>query len=267
MALEEYRKKRDFTKTPEPAGTVAKKKRPELFFCVQKHLASHLHYDFRLEHNGVLLSWAVPKGPSLNPKDKRLAMHVEDHPYDYGEFEGVIPEGYGAGIVMLWDEGTWTPEVDDVDAALKKGDLKFTLNGYKLKGSWVLVRTGGRYPGARGGGDGRSWLLIKHRDEWSGDLDITTFAPRSVKSDGDFADILGDKTPDIWRSNRPAKGGDTGVMFERIIAQAEKIKAANAGSEAHPRTSHEDTKARRSAKASKTTKASKAAKAKSKRAS
>jgi bifunctional non-homologous end joining protein LigD len=267
MALEEYRKKRDFTKTPEPAGTVAKKKRPELFFCVQKHLASHLHYDFRLEHNGVLLSWAVPKGPSLNPKDKRLAMHVEDHPYDYGEFEGVIPEGYGAGIVMLWDEGTWTPEADDVDAALKKGDLKFTLNGYKLKGSWVLVRTGGRYPGARGGGDGRSWLLIKHRDEWSGDLDITAFAPRSVKSDGDFADILGDKTPDIWRSNRPAKGGDTGAMFERIIAQAEKIKAINAGAQTQSKTSHEDTKARRPSKASKTTKASKAARSKRKRAS
>jgi bifunctional non-homologous end joining protein LigD len=263
MALEEYRKKRDFTKTPEPAGAVVKEKRPELFFCVQKHLASHLHYDFRLEHNGVLLSWAVPKGPSLNPRDKRLAMHVEDHPYDYGEFEGVIPEGYGAGIVMLWDEGTWAPEVDDVDAALKKGDLKFTLNGYKLKGSWVLVRTGGRYPGARAGGDGRSWLLIKHRDEWSGDLDITTFAPRSVKSDGDFADILGDKTPDIWRSNRPAKGGDTGAMFERIIAQAEKLKAVSET----PKTSHEDAKARRTSKAPKTQKASKAAKTRSKRAS
>src|SRR6266850_4340733 len=189
MALEEYRRKRDFKKTPEPPPKVAKKKTRELFFCVQKHLASHLHYDLRLEHNGVLLSWAVPKGPSLDPATKRLAMHVEDHPIEYGEFEGVIPEGYGAGIVMLWDRGTWTPEVDDVDAALKKGDLKFTLNGYKLKGSWVLVRTGGRYAGSRGG-EGRTWLLIKHRDEWSGDLDITEFAPRSVKSDGDFEDIL-----------------------------------------------------------------------------
>src|SRR5215471_4226045 len=223
MALEEYRKKRNFAKTPEPAGTVAKPGK-ERFFCVQKHLASHLHYDFRLEHNGVLLSWAVPKGPSLDPKTKRLAMHVEDHPRDYGDFEGVIPEGYGAGIVMLWDRGTWTPEVDDVDAALKKGDLKFSLNGYKLKGSWVLVRTGGRYPGARGGGD-RSWLLIKHRDDWSGDLDITEFAPKSVKSGGDFEDILGADAPAIWITNRPAKGGDAGEMLAAIIEKAAKLKS------------------------------------------
>ena len=222
MALEEYKRKRDFTKTPEPEGKVAAKQE-ERFFCVQKHLASHLHYDFRLEHNGVLLSWAVPKGPSLDPKTKRLAMKVEDHPVAYGEFEGVIPEGYGAGIVMLWDRGTWTPEVDDVDAALKKGDLKFTLNGYKLKGSWVLVRTGGRYAGARGGGD-RSWLLIKHRDDWAGDVDITEFAPKSVKSDGEFPDILAQDNPEIWESNRPAKGGETGAMFEKIIARAMEMK-------------------------------------------
>jgi bifunctional non-homologous end joining protein LigD len=141
MVLEKYKQKRNFTSTPEPAGDVliaterAKKQKDskELFFCVQKHLASHLHYDFRLEHKGVLLSWAVPKGPSLDPKTKRLAMMVEDHPFEYGTFEGVIPSGYGAGIVMLWDQGTWTPQVDDVDAALKKGDLKFTLDGYKLK--------------------------------------------------------------------------------------------------------------------------------------
>src|SRR6185436_14857396 len=170
MALEEYRRKRDFSKTPEPPPEVPKQKSKERFFCVQKHLASHLHYDFRLEYGGVLLSWAVPKGPSLDPKVKRLAMHVEDHPVAYGDFEGVIPEGYGAGIVMLWDVGTWTPQVDDVEAALKKGDLKFTLSGYKLKGSWVLVRTSGRYAGSRGGGDGRSWLLIKHRDDWAGEL-------------------------------------------------------------------------------------------------
>jgi len=226
MALEEYKRKRNFSKTPEPEGKVAAK-HEERFFCVQKHLASHLHYDFRLEHNGVLLSWAVPKGPSLDPKTKRLAMMVEDHPVEYGEFEGVIPEGYGAGIVMLWDRGTWTPQVDDVDAALKKGDLKFTLNGYKLKGSWVLVRTGGRYAGARGGGD-RTWLLIKHRDEWSGDLDITEFAPRSVKSDGDFEDILAEGTPAVWTSNRPAKGGDAGAMLATIIERAAELKAKRA---------------------------------------
>src|SRR3954462_7597092 len=235
MVLEKYKQKRNFTSTPEPAGDAktaeerAKKAKPEqgLFFCVQKHLASHLHYDFRLEWKGVLLSWAVPKGPSLDPKTKRLAMHVEDHPIDYGEFEGVIPEGYGAGIVMLWDRGTWTPEVDDVDAALKKGDLKFTVNGYKLKGSWVLVRTSGRYPGARGSSDGaRSWLLIKHRDDWSGDLDITQFAPRSVKSDGEFEDILGQDMPAVWQSNRPAKGGDAGAMLAQIIERAAKLKTA-----------------------------------------
>jgi len=226
MALEEYRRKRDFNKTPEPAGTAEKRATKAGFFCVQKHLASHLHYDFRLEHNGVLLSWAVPKGPSLDPATKRLAMRVEDHPLEYGEFEGVIPEGYGAGIVMLWDRGTWTPEVDDVDAALKTGDLKFTLNGYKLKGSWVLVRTGGRDSGARtGSGEGRSWLLIKHRDEWAGDLDITDFAPRSVKSDGDFEDILAADTPEVWLSNRPAKGGEAGAMLATIIERAAKLKA------------------------------------------
>ena len=235
MVLEKYKQKRNFTSTPEPAGDLevaasrASKGRSGsgLFFCVQKHLASHLHYDFRLEHNGVLLSWAVPKGPSLDPRTKRLAMHVEDHPYEYGTFEGVIPEGYGAGIVMLWDQGTWTPESEDVDAALKKGDLKFTLDGYKLKGSWVLVRTGGRW-GSSGGGD-RSWLLIKHKDDWAGDVDIAEFAPRSVKSDGDFEDILAADKPDIWQSNRPAKGGEAGEMLEAIIAKAAALKAGRSG--------------------------------------
>jgi bifunctional non-homologous end joining protein LigD len=236
MALEEYRKKRDFKKTPEPDGTVApgktskkSKKAKQLFFCVQKHLASHLHYDLRLEHNGVLLSWAVPKGPSLDPGTKRLAMHVEDHPIAYGSFEGVIPEGYGAGIVMLWDEGTWTPEVDDVEAALKKGDLKFTLDGYKLRGSWVLVRTKG-WPGAKTGpgGASRSWLLIKHKDEWAGDVDIAEFAPKSVKSDGDFEDILAADTPAIWISKGPTKGGDASKMLAEIVEKAAKLKAGRA---------------------------------------
>jgi bifunctional non-homologous end joining protein LigD len=236
MPLDEYRRKRDFKKSPEPLGMAKPATRVERFFCVQKHLASHLHYDFRLEHNGVLLSWAVPKGPSLDTKTKRLAMQVEDHPVEYGDFEGVIPEGYGAGIVMLWDRGTWRPESEDVDAALKRGDLKFTLSGYKLKGSWVLVRTAGRFAGSRGsplepgtrnrtGPPGRSWLLIKHRDEWSGDLDITEFAPSSVKSGGDFEDILAEDTPAVWASHRPAKGGDTGALFARIIERASALRA------------------------------------------
>ena len=233
MALEKYREKRNFKASPEPPGDsklAAERARKNKgikprFFCVQKHLASHLHYDFRLEHDGVLLSWAVPKGPALDPATKRLAMMVEDHPLEYGTFEGVIPSGYGAGIVMLWDQGTWTPEVDDVEAALKKGDLKFTLNGYKLKGSWVLVRTKGKWAG----GSDRSWLLIKHRDDWAGEIDITEFAPLSVKSKGDFADILAADNPDVWISHRPASGGEAGAMFEKIIRRALEMRAAPVG--------------------------------------
>ena len=225
MALDEYKRKRDFKKSPEPSGDRPPKGRATrakpLFFCVQKHLASHLHYDFRLEHEGVLLSWAVPKGPSLDPAVKRLAMHVEDHPVAYGSFEGVIPEGYGAGLVMLWDTGTWHPEQDDVNAGLAKGDLKFTLDGYKLKGSWALIRTRG-YGDSRG--DGRSWLLIKHRDEWAGDLDITEFAPRSVKSDQDFVEILAADNPAVWETHRPVKGGETGAMLQTIIQEAAALK-------------------------------------------
>jgi bifunctional non-homologous end joining protein LigD len=235
MALEKYRAKRDFAKSPEPSGAKAHRsphgRRPR-FFCVQKHLASHLHYDLRLEHDGVLLSWAVPKGPSLDPGTKRLAMHVEDHPIEYGTFEGVIPSGYGAGIVMLWDRGTWTPDVDDVEAALKKGDLKFTLDGYKLKGSWVLVRTKGGPAAA--GGVSRSWLLIKHRDDWAGAVDIAGFAPLSVKSKGDFADILSQDNPDIWRSHRPVQGGETGAMFDRIIARALEMRSGGPTRTARP---------------------------------
>ncbi len=242
MPLDKYRQKRNFKESPEPSGDErVRQKRAKAatkrFFCVQKHLASQLHYDFRLEHDGVLLSWAVPKGPSLDPKTKRLAMHVEDHPIEYGSFEGVIPSGYGAGIVMLWDYGTWTPAGDDadadVDAALKKGDLKFTLDGYKLKGSWVLVRTGGRF----GGGEGKSWLLIKHRDEWAGELDITEFAPTSVKSEGDFEDILAADNPDVWVSNKPAKGGESGKMLQDIIKRAAAIRAGQAAKPARARSS------------------------------
>src|SRR6187549_3060978 len=218
MPLDEYKKKRDFSKTPEPAGEIGTRRARARFFCVQKHLASHLHYDFRLEHDGVLLSWAVPKGPSIDPTVKRLAMHVEDHPLEYGEFEGLIPEGYGAGIVMLWDRGTWEPLVDDVAAALKKGDLKLRLDGVKLKGSWALIRTSG--------GDGRSWLLLKHRDEWAGPLDIAAFAPTSVKGGGYFTDIIEEQAPAIWTSNRAAKSAPGGLMkiVERAIAITEEEK-------------------------------------------
>jgi bifunctional non-homologous end joining protein LigD len=253
MALEDYQRKRDFTKTPEPSGdrTPKTKKGDRLFFCVQKHLASHLHYDFRLEWNGVLLSWAVPKGPSIDTRDKRLAMQTEDHPYDYGMFEGVIPEGYGAGIVLLWDHGTWEPESEDVDAALKKGDLKFRLNGFKLKGSWVLVKTRGFGPSTSSGrAAGNSWLLIKHRDEWAGPIAITEFAPLSVKTpNADFAEILTGRTPDIWLSNAPAKGGDTGRMFRTLIERAMAMKAP-----AVARTTKTTKKSTKTTKDTKTTK-------------
>ena len=248
MALEKYREKRNFKKTPEPSGSsdavrTARAKKAGLFFCVQKHLASHLHYDFRLEHKGVLLSWAIPKGPSLDPSVKRLAMHVEDHPIEYGDFEGVIPEGYGAGIVMLWDRGTWKPESDDIDGALKKGDLKFTLDGVKLKGSWVLVRTRGpRDP------SGRSWLLIKHRDDWGGPIDIAEFAPLSVKSGGDLEDILAADTPAVWTSNRPAKGGATGAMLQEIIDRAAALKTKSAGKSKETRAKSKDSGAKSKAK-------------------
>jgi len=228
-SLKEYHRKRDFKSTPEPKGDAradAKRrgKSKKLFFCVQKHLASTLHYDFRLEHNGVLLSWAVPKGPSLNPADKRLAMQVEDHPWDYRNFEGVIPEGYGAGIVVLWDRGTWKPEpgFENVDRAIEKGELKFTLAGVKLKGSWVLVRTRGW---GGGSGQSRSWLLIKHRDAWAGEIDIASFAPRSVKSEMDFAEILAKENPSTWNSHQPEKGGAAGKLLRQIIEQAARIKA------------------------------------------
>jgi bifunctional non-homologous end joining protein LigD len=173
MSLTTYRKKRSFSKTPEPKGKKAASGK-ELRFVVQKHDATRLHYDFRLEMEGVLKSWAVPKGPSLNPEDKRLAMMVEDHPYDYKDFEGIIPEGnYGAGTVIVWDEGTYEP--DELPEGkepekwllhqLKQGTLKFTLHGSKLKGSFALVHIKGREENA--------WLLIKHRDKYAKETDVT----------------------------------------------------------------------------------------------
>src|ERR1700756_5034010 len=187
MSLKEYRKKRSFNVTPEPAG--GSETRPAsgkpLTYVIQKHQASRLHYDYRLESEGVLLSWAVPKGPSLDPSVKRLAMQVEDHPVEYASFEGVIPEGeYGGGTVMVWDRGTWTPEVPDVDAALRKGELKFTLHGKKLSGSWVLVRTRSPGPGGRAPG-----LLIKPRDAAASPGDVAEAQPRSVVSRRLLAEI------------------------------------------------------------------------------
>lgn len=236
MGLDRYRRKRDFSRSPEPPGDArAVRRGGQRVFAVQKHLASHLHYDLRLEHRGVLLSWAVPKGPSIDPTDKRLAMRVEDHPLEYADFEGVIPEGYGAGIVMLWDRGTWTPDQEDVDEALARGELKFRLNGFKLKGSWVLVRT--RRPwGGTATTRQESWLLIKHRDEWAGPLDITAFAPRSVKSDGDLDDILAADLPDLWRTRRPARSGATGRLLAELIERAaQKIAARQVARNAGPR--------------------------------
>lgn len=223
MPLDEYRAKRDFTRTTEPAGQ-ARPRRAAAgrapMFCVQKHLASQLHYDLRLEFDGVLLSWAVPRGPAIDPAIKRLAMQTEDHPLEYGEFEGIIPDGYGAGVVMLWDVGTWAPQVPDVAAALAKGDLKFTLDGYKLKGSWALVRTRG-FGASRSDGTS-SWLLIKHKDEWAGPVDIAQFAPLSVKSGGDFADILGQDLPAFWTANPGATSDET--MLRSLAVIVEKVK-------------------------------------------
>ena len=189
--LKDYVRKRRFDKTPEPRGKVASRSKRR--FVVQKHRASALHYDFRLEADGVLLSWAVPKGPSLDPAVKRLAMQVEDHPIEYGTFEGVIPEGeYGGGTVMLWDHGTYEPDpdTDDVGKALRAGELKYTLHGKKLHGGWVLVRT-----------DGRRWLLMKRKDAAaSNTVDITTAEPRSVKTGRLLAEIARDEGGDVAKA-------------------------------------------------------------------
>jgi len=167
MPLEEYRKKRNFSETREPRGRIRRVLRFGHRFVVQKHDATNLHYDFRLEIGGVLVSWAVPKGPSLNPADKRLAMRTEDHPLEYADFEGVIPEGaYGAGTVMVWDAGAYdTPEGEPpAEQQLARGEVKVTLHGTKLEGGFVLIHTGKRStnPSQR-----KRWLLIKHRDEYA----------------------------------------------------------------------------------------------------
>lgn len=199
MALEVYRKKRNFKTTPEPKGKRLKPKRDGRAFVIQKHAATRLHYDFRLELNGVLLSWAVPKGPSLDPNDKRLAVHVEDHPIEYGDFEGVIPpKQYGAGTVMLWDRGIWLPKEDPV-AGYQKGKLKFDLDGEKLHGGWTLVKShGGKY-----GGD-KAWLLFKEEDEHARtgpQASIVDDLPNSVISQRSLKQIAADPER-VWHSNK-----------------------------------------------------------------
>jgi bifunctional non-homologous end joining protein LigD len=206
MALSEYNRKRVFNKTPEPTG--GKPAKDSLHFVVQKHDATRLHYDFRLEMKGVLKSWAIPKGPSLNPDDRRLAMMVEDHPYDYKDFEGIIPEGnYGAGTVIVWDEGTYETleplkskkeEEKSLFAQLKTGSLKFRLFGKKLKGEFALVHIKNN----NNSGD-NAWLLIKHRDDFASATDITKKS-KSVLSGKSITQMEKDKNADQWIS-KPKK--------------------------------------------------------------
>jgi bifunctional non-homologous end joining protein LigD len=199
MALELYNKKRNFEITPEPKGKVVKRKGKTLSFVIQKHRASHMHYDFRLELNGVLLSWAVPKGPSLDPSVRRLAMQTEDHPIEYGGFEGIIPpKQYGAGTVLLWDRGTWQAK-GDAEPDYKKGRLKFTLDGDKLQGGWMLVRGGksGKY------GE-NAWFLIKERDEFAkpeAEGNIVEERPESVAT-GRMLEEIADDPDRVWHSNK-----------------------------------------------------------------
>jgi len=188
-SLADYKKKRRFEKTPEPPP---EEKSSEFgrMFVVQKHRASHLHYDLRLESDGVLKSWAVPKGPSANPSVKRLARAVEDHPLDYAQFEGVIPAGeYGGGTVMVWDRGTYETADGSFSDALAKGEIKFSLRGKRLKGAWVLVRT-----------TGRNWLLIKRRDRYASEVDLTIVKPTSVLTGRTLAEIARDEGGDVEKA-------------------------------------------------------------------
>lgn len=215
--LEEYREKRHFDKTPEPAGAPEPSPRERPAFVIQKHAASRLHYDFRLEIDGVLASWAVPKGPSLDPHDKRLAMHVEDHPVEYGSFEGTIPAGeYGGGTVMLWDHGTYEPELD-MTAGLARGELKFTLHGGKLSGSWALVRMKPR-PGEKG----ESWLLIKHRDESArphDEYDVLAEETLSITTGRSMDQITAGQEPPELLGTDPVPA-DTPMQLATLATQA-----------------------------------------------
>jgi bifunctional non-homologous end joining protein LigD len=220
MALKEYWKKRDFRKTPEPAGsTKLKVKKKGLSYLIQKHAASRLHYDFRLEWNGTLKSWAVPKGPSLDPAEKRLAVEVEDHPVEYGTFEGTIPKGqYGGGAVALWDRGTWEP-VEDFDEGLRKGRLKFLLHGEKLEGRWALVRMA-----PRPGDTKPNWLLIKDKDAFMRRKgEIVDERPESVVTGRTVEEIAAEKDGATWQSSKKAKVAKKPNV--RLSALAAKVKA------------------------------------------
>jgi bifunctional non-homologous end joining protein LigD len=201
--LAEYKRRRDFAKTPEPGPKRGRTKGNS--FVIQKHAATRTHFDFRLEHNGVLKSWAVTKGPSLDPNQRRLAVMTEDHPLEYGGFEGVIPEGeYGGGPVMIWDEGTWEP-IGDPDEGLAKGDLKFRLHGHRLNGDFVLVRMKPRQQD-RGR---QNWLLIKKRDEYAGEGEEPTEEfDTSVKTGRTMAQILHGESA-VWSSNKTQKKSQT----------------------------------------------------------
>jgi bifunctional non-homologous end joining protein LigD len=180
--LAKYQKKRDFLKTKEPKGKIGKSFK-KLKFVVQHHIATKDHYDFRLEWEGVLKSWAVPKGPSYNPQEKRLAIEVEDHPLSYRNFEGVIPKGeYGAGPVMLWDEGTWDP-ITNVKEGFKNKIFKFTLNGKKLMGNWALIHM-----------EEKQWLLIKEKDEFSNDIVDLTKYDKSIRTGRTMKEIIRDES-------------------------------------------------------------------------
>jgi len=225
MALEEYKRKRDFKQTPEPPPKVGKGTQRR--FVVQKHRATRLHYDFRLEMDGVLKSWAIPKGPSLDPADKRLAMQVEDHPVSYFDFEGTIPTGnYGAGTVMVWDMGTWEPQGNAAEM-LKKGDLKFRLDGQKLKGEFALIHMKARRPGSKG----TEWLLIKHRDAYvqpGYDIDKYDYSVLTKRS---MNEIAGDAGSAQWKSSRAAtaRGGSSkNDWLADSIAKADAKKAKSA---------------------------------------
>ena len=224
MVLSEYKRKRRFDQTPEPPAKVEACE--EHRFVVQMHRASHLHYDFRLEMDGVLKSWAVPKGPSLDPADKRLAMQVEDHPVEYVQFEGNIPEGnYGAGTVMVWDTGMWEP-LGDASAMLRKGDLKFLLRGSKLKGEFVLAKLRSRRPGSKG----TEWLLIKKRDEFAQAGFHAEKLADSVLTDRSLDEIAGDSGSAEWQSNRAAAPRKGAEWLQDSIkkARASEAKAAKA---------------------------------------